>query len=176
MVHKAVSTAPGKSTAVAVASLLLIASLASAAPAGTSGRNDPHVFKVVDKNGSLVGYTVTETMVAREIAGVWVTFFVHPAHGIYDSGAIYLYYMTPDCSGTSYVTHYSTFSEGTRVGTKLYYPKDQLELTPRSLRVASASGDDGQCYATPDIPGAYGAAATVEINSFGLELPFKAQQ
>jgi hypothetical protein len=131
---------------------------------------------VLDKNGSLVGYAVTETMVAREINGVWVTFFVHPSVGIFDSGAIYLYYLTPGCSGTSYVTHYSMFSEGTRVGSKLYYPKDQLQLTPQSLRVVSASGEDGQCYAAPDIPGAYGVATTVEVNSFGLELPFKAQQ
>ena len=101
---------------------------------------------------------------------------MHPAAGIFDSGAIYVYYMTPDCTGTRYITHYSTFSEGTRVGSKMYYPKDYQQLTPRSVRVASPAGDDSACYAAPDIPGVYGVAATVDVNSFGLELPFKAQQ
>jgi hypothetical protein len=160
----------------AVTILLLAVARADAAPAGGNGGNDHHAFKVVDKNGNLVGYTVTENMVAREIEnGVWVTFFVHPAVGIYDSGAIYLNYLTTDCSGTSYITHYSTFSEGTRVGSKLYYPKDQQQLTPRSVRVASSSGD-GACYPAADIPGVYGVAATVDVNSFGFELPFQAKQ
>jgi hypothetical protein len=159
----------------AATGLLLAASLAYGAPAG-NGRSDPHVFKVVDKNGSIVGYTVTENMVAREIDGVWVTFYVHPAVGIYDSGALYLNYLTTDCTGTSYITHYSTFSEGTRVGSKLYYPKDQQQLTPRSVRVAYASGEDGACYPASDIAGVYGVATTVDVSSFGLELPFKAQQ
>jgi len=72
--------------------------------------------------------------------------------GIFDSGAIYLNYLTTDCSGTAYITHYSTLSEGTRVGAKLYYPKDQQQLTPRSVRVASADGE-GACYAASDIAG-----------------------
>jgi hypothetical protein len=160
---------------VVVASLLLTAPLAYGAPTGGTSRNDPHVFKVVDKNGALVGYAVTENMVAREIDTVWVTFFVHPAVGIYDSGALYLNYLTTDCTGTAYITHYSTFSEGTRVGSKLYYPRDQQQLTPLSVRVTSASGD-GACYPASDIAGVYGVAATVDVNSFGFELPFKAQQ
>ena len=131
---------------------------------------------MLDKNGKLVGYTVTENMVAREVnPSVWVTFFVHPAAGVFDSGAIYVYYMTPDCTGTTYITHYSTFSEGTRVGSKMYYPKDYQQLTPRSVRVTSPAGD-GACYAAPAVQGVYGVAATVDVNSFGLELPFKAQQ
>ena len=163
-------------------SLLLTATLTYGAPAGggppaaATSRSDPHVFQVVDKNGSLVGYAVSENMVAREIDNVWVTFFVHPAVGIYDSGAIYLNYLTTDCSGTTYITHYSTFSEGTRVGSRLYYPRDQQQITPRSVRVASPSGEDGTCYPASDIAGVYGVAATVDVNSFGLELPFKAQQ
>jgi len=164
--------------AVAVSSFLLIAPSASAAPAGgnggSGGNSDHRAFRVVDKNGNLVGYTVTENMVAREIDAVWVTFYVHPGVGIFDSGAIYLNYLTTDCSGTAYITHYSTFSEGTRVGAKLYYPKDQQQLTPRSVRVASADGE-GACYAASDIAGVYGVAATVEVSSFGFELPFKAQ-
>ncbi len=158
---------------IVVTSLLLTAPLAYGAPAGG---NDPHVFKVVDKNGNLVGYTVTQNMVVREIDDVWVTFYVHPAVGIYDSEAIYLHYLTLDCTGTSYITHYSTFSEGTRVGSRLYYPKDQQQLNPRSVRVASANGEDGACYPTSDIPGVYGVATTVDVRSFGLELPFKAQR
>jgi hypothetical protein len=157
-------------------SLLLTAPLASGAPAGAASQSDPHIFRVVDRNGSLVGYTVTENMVAREIDNVWVTFYVHPAVGIFDSGAIYLHYLTPGCTGASYVTHYSTFSEGTRVGSRLYYPKDQRQLTPKSFRIASPSGEDGVCYAASDIPGVYGLAATVDVDSFGLELPFRAQQ
>ena len=158
-----------------VAALLLAASLASAAPpAGGSSGNEPHGFKVLDKNGKLVGYALTENMVVREIDNVWVSFYVHPAAGIFDSSAIYLNYLTTDCTGTTYITHYSTFSEGTRVGSKLYYPKDQQELNPKSVRVASADGD-GACYPASDIAGVYGVAATVDVNSFGLELPFKAQ-
>ena len=161
---------------IVVASLLLTAPLAYGAPAGPASQSDPHIFKVVDRNGNLVGYTVTENMVAREINNVWVTFYVHPAVGIFDSSAIYLYYLAPECGGASYVPHYSTFSEGTRVGSKLYYPKDQRELTPKSLRIASPSGEDGVCYPALDIPGVYGLATTVDVDSFGLELPFKAQQ
>jgi hypothetical protein len=161
--------------AIAVSSFLLIAPSASAAPAGGNGGNSDHrAFRVVDKNGNLVGYTVTENMVAREIDNIWVTFYVHPGFGIYDSGAIYLHYLTTDCSGTAYITHYSTFSEGTRVGAKLYYPKDQQQLTPRSVRVASPDGE-GACYTVSDIAGVYGVAATVDVSSFGFELPFKAQ-
>lgn len=163
--------------ALAVSSFLLTAPSASAAPAGGNGNggsSDHRAFRVVDKNGNLVGYTVTENMVARQIDNVWVTFYVHPGVGIYDSGAIYLNYLTSDCTGTAYITHYSTFSEGTRVGARLYYPKDQQQLTPRSVRVASQDGE-GACYPASDIAGVYGVAATVDVNSFGLELPFKAQ-
>jgi hypothetical protein len=162
--------------AIVVTAILLASSLAYAAPAGGNGNNEHKAFKVLDKNGKLVGYSVTENMVAREVDSLWVTFFVHPAAGVFDSGAIYVYYMTPDCTGTTYITHYSTFSEGTRVGSKMYYPKDYQQLTPRSLRVVSAAGEDGACYAAPDVPGVYGLAATVDVSSFGLELPFKAQQ
>jgi hypothetical protein len=146
------------------------------AAGGSSGRGDPHVFRVLDKRGALVGYTVTDNMVAREIDGTWVTFYVHPAFGIFDSDAIYFHYTTTDCTGTRYITHYSTFSEGTRVGPKLYYPTDQQQLIPRSLRVAHGSGPDGPCYPASDIPGTYGVAASVDVDSFGLELPFTATQ
>jgi len=161
--------------AMAVLSFLLAAPSASAAPTGgNSGNSDHRAFRVIDKNGNLVGYSVTENMVARQIDNVWVTFYVHPGVGIFDSGAIYLNYLTTDCTGTAYVTHYSTFSEGTRVGAKLYYPKDQQQLTPRSVRVASPDGE-GACYAASDVAGVYGVAATVDVSSFGLELPFKAE-
>jgi hypothetical protein len=140
------------------------------------GRGTPHVFRVIDKNGTLVGYTVTENMVAREIDGIWVSFYIHTSVGIFDSEAIYVHYVTSDCTGTPYVTRYSTFFEGTRVGPKLYYPTDQQILTPQSVRVLYGSGEQGTCYPAPNIPGVYGVAATVEVNSFGLELPFKAVQ
>ena len=160
-----------------VASFLLTVPLAYGAPAGgAASPGDPRIFRVVDRNGTLVGYTVTENMVAREIDNLWVTFYVHPSVGIFDSAAIYLYYLSPGCAGASYVTHYSTFSEGTRVGSKLYYPKDQRELTPKSVRLASPSGEDGVCYPASNITGVYGLAATVDVDSFGLELPFRAQQ
>lgn len=164
-----------------VALALLTASLAygaqgggNNAAAGNNG-NDHHGFKVVDKNGKFVGYTVTENMVAREVDGLWVTFFVHPAVGVFDSAAIYLNYLTPDCRGTSYITHYSTFAEGTRVGSKLYYPKGQELLTPSSVRVVSSDGE-GACYAASGTAGVYGVATTVDVSSFGLEFPFTAQQ
>lgn len=190
MLYEAVSTLPGTllnssrpkcrygwaSLLIVVTALLLVASLAYAAPAGGNADSEHRGFRVLDKNGKLVGYTVTENMVAREVNALWVTFYVHTAAGIFDSGAIYVYYMTPNCTGTSYITHYSTFAEGTRVGSKMYYPKDYQQLTPRSLRVASPAGEDGACYAAPDVPGVYGEAATVDVSSFGLELPFKAQQ
>jgi hypothetical protein len=163
---------------IVVASVLLTAPLAYGAPAGGAGRGDPHVFRVVDKNAKLVGYMVTENMVAREINGVWVTFYVHPAvpDGIFNSDAIYLHYLTTNCSGTAYITHYSTFSEGTRVGSKLYYPADQQQLNPLSLRVEYGNGQPGPCYPASNIPGVYGVATTVDIDSFGLELPFRAVQ
>ena len=159
---------------IVAASLLLTASLAHGAPAG--GSNRP--FRVVDKHGNLVGYTVTDNMVAREINGVWVTFYVHPADGmgIFNSDAIYLHYLTTDCSGTAYVTHYSTFSEGTRVGSRLYYPTDQQQLNPLSLRIARGDGTMDACQPASNISGVYGGATTVDINSFGLELPFTATQ
>jgi len=156
---------------------LFLAAIPAQAAGGSNGRADPHVFRVLDKRGKLVGYTVTENMVAREIDGVWVTFYVHPVDraGIFNSEAIYLHYLTTDCSGTAYVTHYSTFSEGTRVGPKLYYPTDQQQLNPRSLRVAREDGFDG-CQPASNISGVYGVATSVEIESFGFEVPFKAVQ
>jgi len=153
-----------------------LATMPAQAAGGSNGRGDPHVFRVLDKRGTLVGYTVTDNMVAREVDGTWVTFYVHPAFGIFDSDAVYLHYTTTDCTGTPYITHYSTFSEGTRVGSKLYYPTDQQELNPRSLRVARGHAPDGPCYPASDIPGVYGVATTVDIDSFGLEVPFKAVQ
>jgi hypothetical protein len=132
---------------------------------------------VVDKNGALVGYTVTENVVAREIGTNWVSFYVHTGLGIFDSNAIYVYFTTADCSGTRYIPHYSTFAEGTRVGPKLYYPADQQVLNPQSLRVAFGNGDpDGPCQAASDITGVFGTAATVNVDTFGFELPFRAVQ
>ena len=161
----------------AVMSLLLAtAPSAYAGNGNTPAHGDPHVFRVIDKHGKLVGYSLTENIVAREIDGVWVTFYVQPGTGIFNSRAIYVYYTTTDCSGTPYLTHYSNFSEGTRVGSKLYYPTDAQELTPRSLRVASGNGEQGLCTLAPDFSGVFGIAMTVDIDSFGLELPFKATQ
>jgi hypothetical protein len=151
--------------------LFLSSSLAQAVPPG-NGRP----FRVVDKNGTQVGYAVSENVVAREINGLWVSFYVHTATGIFDSNAIYVYYTSTDCSGTRYITHYSMFAEGTRVGPRLYYPADQQTLSPRSLRVAYGSGEEGPCFAASDVTGVYGVAATVNIDTFGLELPFKAVQ
>src|SRR6266496_5446500 len=147
---------------VIVASLLLTASLAQAAPSG--GSNRP--FRVIDKRGNLVGYTVTDNMVARDINGVWVTFYVHLAdpNGIFNSDAIYLQYLTTDCTGTAYITHYSTFSEGTRVGPKLYYPADQQQLNPRLFRIAREDGLSA-CQPASNISGVYGVATTVDIDS-----------
>jgi hypothetical protein len=187
MLYEAASTLPGASrnpsspkrrygwitVLMVVASLVLTASLAHGAPAGGPNRGGP--FRVIDKNGNLVGYTVTDNMVAREINGVWVTFYVHPSFGIFDSDAIYLHYLTTDCSGTPYVTHYSTFSEGTRVGSKLYYPTDEQQLNPLSLRVVRGNGQYA-CQPASNISGSYGVATTADVNSFGLELPFKAIQ
>jgi hypothetical protein len=162
------------------AGLLLTTAALSAAPAGGSNgaptRTAAQPFRVLDKNGNLVGYTVTENLVARLIDNVWVSFYIHPGVGIYDTGAIYLNYLTTDCSGPAYITHYSTFSEGTRVGSKLYYPKDQQQLTPLSVRVATPDGETGACSAASNIAGVYGLATTVDVSSFGLELPFTAQQ
>jgi hypothetical protein len=133
-------------------------------------------FRVVDKNGVLVGYTVTENVVAREINGNWVTFYLHTGLGIFDSEAIYVFYTTADCSGTRYIPHYSTFAEGTRVGPSLYYPTGHQVLTPQSLRLAYANGEEGLCQAASDVTGVYGAATTVNVDSFGFQLPFRAVQ
>jgi hypothetical protein len=133
-------------------------------------------FRVLDKNGRLVGYSLTDNLVAREINGTWVTFYTQSGLGIFDSGAIYVHYLTTDCSGPRYVTHYSNFSEGTRVGPTMYYPADAQVLTPRSLRVFYGNGDEGLCALAPDVSGVYGLATTVDVNSFGLEPPFKAVQ
>jgi hypothetical protein len=154
-----------------------LAVMPSRAAGGSNGRGDPHVFRVIDKLGTLVGYTVTENMVARQIGADWVTFYVHTGLGIFDSNAIYVYYMTTDCSGTRYIPHYSTFAEGTRVGPQLYYPADQQVLNPQSVRVVYGNGDpDGLCQATSNLSGVFGTVATVNVDSFGLQLPFKAVQ
>jgi hypothetical protein len=148
--------------------------LATAKFAHAGNGNSPHAFRVIDRRGRLVGYSLTDNVVARQINGVWVTFYAHPGTGIFDSRAIYLYYLTSDCSGTAYVTHYSNFSEGTRVGSTMYYPTDAQELTPRSLRVASGDEELGLCSLAPNVSGIFGVATTVEVDSFGLEPPFKA--
>ena len=162
---------------VAVMSLFLMPTTLTYADSGNSsqGHRDPHVFRVIDTHGKLVGYSVTDNLVAREVNGVWVTFYVQPGLGIFDSGAIYICFLTADCTGTRYVTHYSTFSEGTRVGSTLYYPTGAQVFSPRSLRVATGNGDE-VCSPASDISGVYGVATTVEVDSFGLELPFKAVQ
>lgn len=161
-----------RSAAVAlIIGLLLTSSLAYAVPPGGT-----RPFRVIDRNGSLVGYTVTENLVAREINNHWVSFYVHTGLGIFDSEAIYVYYATTDCSGTRYLPHYSMFAEGTRVGNLLYYPVGQEVLTPLSLRVAYGGGQEGPCHAVPEVRGVYGTAATVGVDSFGLTLPFRAVQ
>ena len=82
MLYKAGSTLPGTlrnpsrlrrrygwiAATVVATSLLLTAQLADGLPAGGNG-NDKHGFKVVDKNGNLVGYTVTGNMVALPTGG-----------------------------------------------------------------------------------------------------------
>ncbi len=151
--------------------LLVASSLAYAVPPGGT-----RPFRVVDRNGTLVGFTVTENLVAREINGNWVSFYVHAGLGIFDSEAIYVYYTTTDCSGTRYVPHYWMFAEGTRVGSLLYYPAGQQELAPLSVRVAHGSGGEGPCYGVPEVKGVYGAVATVNVDTFGLVLPFRAVQ
>ena len=162
---------------IGIAAILFLMAFRAPAADGGNGRRNPQGFRVIDKNGALVGYPVTENLVAREIDGLWVTFYVHPLVGIFDSEAIYLHFLTTDCTGVSYVTHYSTFSEGTRVGARLYYPTDQQLLNPRSLRVSyGGTREDGPCYPASNIQGIYGVAATVDVSSFGLELPFRAVQ
>jgi hypothetical protein len=161
----------------AVVGLFLAGTRSACAENGnSSGHGDPHVFRVVDKYGKFVGYSLSENLVAREINGSWVTFYVHPGTGIFDSRAIYVQYLTTDCTGTRYISHYSTFSEGTRVGSALYYPTDTQVLSPRSLRVVSGNGEEGVCSPASGIPGVYGVATTIEVDSFGLEVPFKAIQ
>jgi hypothetical protein len=163
-----------KSATLFVAVTTLFLATAKFAQAANGNGNVPHAFRVVDRHGKLVGYSLTDNLVARQINGVWVTFYAHPGTGIFDSRAIYLYYLTSDCSGTPYVTHYSNFSEGTRVGSTMYYPTDAQELTPRSLRVASGDGEPGLCSLAPNVSGVFGVATTVDVDSFGLEPPFKA--
>jgi hypothetical protein len=161
----------GRSVVSILALLFFLASAVSdASPA------NPRPFRVVDRNGALVGYPVTENLVAREIGTNWVTFYVHTGQGIFDSNAIYVYYTTTDCSGTRYIPHYSTFAEGTRVGSQLYYPVDSQVLDPQSLRIEYGSGDPGPCLAGSDLTGVYGAVSTVNVNSFNLQLPFRAIQ
>lgn len=159
------------------ASVFLVGPGRALADSGNSqGQGSPHVFRVVDRSGKFVGYSLTENLVAREINGVWVTFYLQPGVGIFDSSGIYLLYVTSDCSGTPYITHYSTFSEGTRVGPRLYYPVGTLDLAPRSFRLATGNGPEGACTSTPDLPGVYGVATTVDVDSFALAPPFRATQ
>jgi hypothetical protein len=153
-----------------LAGLFLIASVAFAA-----SPPNPRPFRVIDRNGALVGYTVSENLVAREIGSNWVTFYVHTGYGIFDSNAIYMYYTTADCSGTRYIPHYSTFAEGTRVGPRLYYPLDSQVLTPQSTRVVNGDGQEGQCYQAP-VNGVFGVATSVNVDTFNLQLPFRAVQ
>jgi hypothetical protein len=148
--------------------------LASAAGAVAGNGNSPQGFRVLDKHNKLVGYSLSDNLVAREINGVWVTFYAQPASGIFDSRAIYVHYLTTDCSGQRYIAHYSNFSEGTRVGATLFYPVEAQILTPRSTRVVFGNGEEGLCTQAPDVAGAFGVAATVDVNSFNLEPPFKA--
>jgi hypothetical protein len=158
-----------------VAFLLVAASLflATATVAHAGNGNSPHGFRVLDKRGKLVGYSLTDNVVARQINGVWVTFYVYPGTGIFDSQAIYVYYLTSDCTGTAYVTHYSNFSEGTRVGSTLYYPTDALEIAPRSQKLIT-SGAESLCSAVANVSGVFGVATTADVDAFGLEPPFKA--
>jgi hypothetical protein len=156
--------------------LLAPTGFARADNGNSTGHGDPHVFRVVDKYGKLVGYSLSENLVAREINGSWVTFYVHPGEGIFNSRAIYVHYLTTDCSGPRYISHYSTFAEGTRVGSTLYYPTDAQVLGPRSLRIVSGNGEEGICTSASEIPGVFGVATTIEVDSFGLETPFKAVQ
>ncbi|HVE65063.1 MAG TPA: hypothetical protein VNC59_00670 [Thermoanaerobaculia bacterium] len=151
--------------------LFLASSLAQAAPPSSS-----RPFRVVDRNGALVGQVVTENLVAREINGNWVTFYVHAGFGIYDSNAIYLHYTTTNCSGAAYLPHTSMFAEGTRVGPRLYYPADQQVLTPQSHKIIYGSGEEGPCYAAAGIADVYGTAASANVEGFGLALPFRAVQ
>jgi hypothetical protein len=162
----------------AVTSLFLATAQFAYAGNGNSSQppGNPHVFRVIDRHGRLVGYSLTDNVVAREVNGVWVTFYSNPGTGIFDSRAIYIYYSTSDCSGTPYITHYSNFSEGTRVGPTLYYPTDAQELSPRSLRLVSGDGEQGLCSLAPNVSGVFGVATTVDVDSFGLEPPFKAVQ
>ena len=148
--------------------------LAIAAGASAGNGNTPQGFRVLDKHNKLVGYSLSDNLVARQINNVWVTFYAQPASGIFDSRAIYVFYLTTDCSGAGYLTHYSNFSEGTRVGSTLYYPADSQVLAPRSQRVISGNGEEGLCSVAPGVEGSYGVAATADINSFALEPPFKA--
>lgn len=148
--------------------------LAIAAGASAGNGNSPQGFRVLDKHSKLVGYSLSDNLVAREVNGVWVTFYAQPASGIFDSRAIYVYYLTTDCSGPRYLTHYSNFSEGTRVGPTLFYPIDAQVLAPRSQRVISGNGEEGLCGLAPGVDGSYGTAGTADVSSFALEPPFKA--
>jgi hypothetical protein len=172
----AVARSSGRKVLFAFVGLFLTATLAIAQRGNPQqqGQSSSPGFRVLDRNGALVGYAVSENLVARDIGGTWVTFYFHPAHGIYDSGAVYLHYLTTNCSGPAFVTHYSTFSEGTRVGPKLYYPADSQTINPLSLRLAFGDGTLGACNAASDIEGVYGVATSADVASFGLVLPFKA--
>jgi hypothetical protein len=61
---------------------LLLAAMVSAQGAGAGH------FRVVDNNGKLVGYPISDNIVARSIDRFWVQFYIHPVYGITDSQAI----------------------------------------------------------------------------------------
>jgi hypothetical protein len=151
---------------------LLLAAMVSAQGAGAGH------FRVVDNNGKLVGYPISDNIVARSIDRFWVQFYIHPVYGITDSQAIYAYFTTADCTGTPYMPRYRVFLEGVRVGSKLYYPTNAAEMSPGSLRIVTEQPSyDTACHAITDrYTYMFGVATSIDVDSFGLELPFKAVQ
>jgi len=139
---------------------------------------DPHAFRVVDRDGKLVGYSVSDNIVAREIDKLWVSFYLHPATGIFDSEAVYVYFATADCTGTRHLPRYRVWLEGVRVGSQLYYPTDCFEMSPRSVRVVTERTDyDTACHVITDVWSYFfGPVASVEVGSFGLQPPFRVMQ
>ena len=65
-----------------VAGVMFALATASGALAGNG--NSPQAFRVLDKHNKLVGYSLSDNLVARQINGVWVTFYAQPASGIFD--------------------------------------------------------------------------------------------
>jgi hypothetical protein len=130
-------------------------------------------FRVVDRNSRLVGFSITENIVARQIDRRWVRFYVDPAHGIFDSQGIYVYFLTTDCSGPQYLPRYHLFFEGTRVGPKLMFPIGGETRTVRSVRVLWGDGSaPGECLPVQDTY-VFGEVASVDVEALGLVLPFR---